>query len=98
MIGVDIAQAGGVHSIALFNNQPGQVPAPITSTSYNFAGSGIVSHTLIGVVPGALYSVVLTNGVVHVDQSATGNNTASPAGVLHFTFSSSPSRRRAVRR
>ena len=84
-------------SIVLFNNQPGQVPAPITSTSYNFNGSD-ASHTLMGVVPGALYSVVLTNGVVRVDQSATGNKTASPAGVLHFTLSSSsvPSRRRSV--
>ena len=34
-----------------------------------------------------------------VDQSASGNKTASPAGVLHFTLSSSspPSRRHAVR-
>ena len=98
MIGVEISQAGGAQSIALFNNQPGQVPAPITSTSYNFSGSGAASHTLMGVVPGARYSVVLTGGVVHVDQSATGNKTASPAGVLYFTLSSSPSRRRAVRR
>ena len=98
MIGVEISQAGGAHSIALFNNQPGRVPAPITSTSYNFSGSGVVSHTLMGVVPGARYSVVLTNGVVRVDQSSTGSKTASPAGVLHFTFSSSPSRRRVVRR
>jgi len=98
MIGVAISQAGGSQSIVLFNNQPGQVPASITSTSYQFAGSGAASHTLMGVVPAALYSVVLTDGVVHVDQSVTGNKTASPAGVLHFTLSSSPSRRRAVRR
>jgi len=93
MIGVAISG----QSIVLFNNQPGQVPAPITSTSYNFNGSD-ASHTLMGVVPGALYSVVLTNGVVHVDQSATGNKTASPAGVLHFTLSSLsiPFRRRSV--
>ncbi|HEV8658812.1 MAG TPA: hypothetical protein VGS96_09285, partial [Thermoanaerobaculia bacterium] len=60
---------------------------------------GVASHTLMGVVPGANYSVVVTDGVVHVDQSATGNKTASPAGVLHFTLSSSPttSKRRAVR-
>jgi hypothetical protein len=97
MIGVDISQAGA-HSIVLFNNQPGQLPTPITSTSYNFPQSGAGSHTLMGLVPGALYSVVQTNGIVHVDQSPTGNKTASPAGVLHFTLSSSsPSRRRAVR-
>jgi hypothetical protein len=101
MIGVDISQAGGARNIALFNNQPGQVPAPITSASYNFPGSGVVFHTLMGFVPGALYSVALTGGVVHVDQSANGNKTASPAGVLHFSLSSSPtsppSKRRAVR-
>jgi hypothetical protein len=97
VITAKISRAGGAQSIALFNNQPGQVPAPISSTSYKFPGSGVVTHTLMGVVPGALYSVVLTDGVVHVDQSPAGNKTASPAGVLHFTTSSSPSRRRAVR-
>ena len=93
MIGVAISGQG----IVLFNNQPGQVPTPITSASYNFNGSD-ASHTLMGVVPGALYSVVLTNSVVHVDQSATGNKTASPGGVLHFTLSSLsiPFRRRSV--
>jgi len=98
MIGVDISQAGA-HSIALFNNQSGQVPAPISSTSFRFSGSGVVTHTLMGVIPGALYSVALTDGVVHVDQSPSGNQTASPAGVLRFTLSSSPAsgRRRSVR-
>ena len=97
MIGVDIAQ-GGAHSISLFNNQPGQVPTPVSSTSYRISGSA-VSHTLMGVVPGALYSVVLADGVVHVDRSAAGDKTASAAGVLHFTTSSStpPARGRAVR-
>jgi len=95
MMGVAI----GAESIVLFNNQPGQVPAPITSTSYNFNGSAAASHTLLGVVPGARYTVVLTDGVVHVDQSSAGNQTASPAGVLRFTLSPAPtsSRRRSVR-
>ncbi|PYQ48745.1 MAG: hypothetical protein DMF59_15115 [Acidobacteria bacterium] len=94
MIGVAI----GTQNIVLFNNQRGQVPAPVTSTSYNFSGSGTATHTLTGLVPGALYSVALTNGVVHIDQSAAGNKTASPAGVLHFTLSApSPSRHRAVK-
>lgn len=86
MTGVLITQAGGAQSIALFNNQPGQVPAPITSTSYNFAGPDAASHTLAGVVPGALYSVVRMSGVVQVVQSAAGNKTASPAGVLYFNL------------
>ena len=98
MIGVDISQ-NSAHSIALFNNQSGQVPAPISSTSFRFSGSGVVTHTLMGVIPGALYSVALTDGIVHVDQSASGNQIASPAGVLRFTLSSSPAsgRRRSVR-
>src|SRR5207253_8843895 len=41
MIGVDVSQ-----NIVLFNNQAGQVPAPITSTSYAFRGSDTASHTL----------------------------------------------------
>jgi hypothetical protein len=99
MIGVEIAQTNGVRSIALFNNQPGQVPAPITSTSYRVSGAGVDSHTLMGLVPGALFSVALVDGVVHVDRSAAGNKTASAAGVLHFTLSSSasPARRRSAR-
>ncbi|MEO6324888.1 MAG: hypothetical protein ABIT01_05580 [Thermoanaerobaculia bacterium] len=85
MIGVEITQAGGARSIVLFNNQSGQVPAPITSTSYNVAGSALVSHTLLGVVPGARYSVVSAGGVVQISQSPAGDRTASPAGVLHFS-------------
>jgi hypothetical protein len=89
MSGVVIAQTGGVRSIALFNNQAGQVPTPIASTSYTFPGSGLVSHTLIGLVPNAAYSVVLTAGVVNINQDAAGDRTASSSGVLRFTLSSS---------
>ena len=84
MIGVEISQAGGVRNIVLFNNQSGQVPPPITSTSYNVPGSGSFSHTILGVVPDAHYSAVFSSGVMHVDQSPTGDKTSSPAGVLHF--------------
>ena len=87
MIGVDVTQSTGARSIALFNNQSGQVPPPITSTSYNFNGSSAVTHTLMGVTPGARYSVTLTSGVVQVAQNATGNVTASAAGVLFYTVS-----------
>lgn len=101
MTGADVSQAGGARSVVLFNSQPGQVPDPIVSTSYRFTGSGAASHTLMGVVAGARYSVVLADGVVRVDQSASGNKTASPAGVLFFTLSSSnpapsPGKRRAA--
>jgi hypothetical protein len=86
MIGVEILQAGGARSIVLFNNRSGQTPAPITSTSYNLAGSSSVRHALLGVVPGARYSVTLSNGVVSVAQNAAGDRTASPSGVLYFTL------------
>ena len=85
MIGVEIVQTGGTRNIVLFNNQPGQVPSPITSTSYNVSASGATTRTLLGVVPGARYSVVLANGVEHVEQSPSGDLIASPAGVLHFS-------------
>ena len=86
MIGVEISQAGGGRHIVLFNNQPGQVPAPITSTSYNVAVavSNSTSRTLLGVVPNAHYTVVLAGGVEQVNQNAAGAWIASPAGVLHF--------------
>jgi hypothetical protein len=100
MTGVEIAQPGGGRSIVLFNSQGGQVPPPVTSTSYDFRESGPVSHTLTGLVPGGHYSVEFRDGVVRVEQNASAANTASSAGVLHFTLSSSspPSRRRGVRR
>ena len=69
----------------LFNNQPGQVPAPITSTSYNVAASASTSRTLLGVVPNAHYTVVLAAGVEQVNQNPAGPWIASPAGVLHFS-------------
>lgn len=84
MSGVDITQAGSVRTIALFNNRTGQVPAPITSTSYNFSSATPVSHTLMGLVPNAAYAVTLNAGVLSVTQDAGGDKTASPSGVLHF--------------
>lgn len=85
MIGVDVVQAGGVRNIVLFNAQSGQVPAPITSTSYNVSGSPQVSsHTLCGLVPDAKYAAALNAGVMQVDKNPLGAFTASPAGVLYI--------------
>ncbi|MEO6689472.1 MAG: hypothetical protein ABIS07_08105 [Dokdonella sp.] len=84
MIGVDILQANGARSIVLFNNKPGQVPAAITSTSFAVAGSGVLSYTLLGVVPNAHYAAALAAGVMHVDQDPGGSWISSPAGALHF--------------
>jgi hypothetical protein len=86
MAGVYITTADGRRSIALFNNQAGQVPAPVTETSYRVPGSGSVSHTLMGLVPGARYSAVSANGVIQITQSANGDKTASSAGVLRFVL------------
>lgn len=83
MIGVEISQVGGARNVVLFNNQPGQVPPPITATAFNTAGAGS-SHTLVGLVPGARYSVVLAGGVMNVNLDPAGNRTASAAGVLRF--------------
>jgi hypothetical protein len=85
MIGANIVQADGAHNIVLFNNQPGQVAPPITSTSFNVAGAGSVAYTLLGVVPGTRYTAALSAGVMHVNQNGAGALTASPAGVLHFS-------------
>jgi hypothetical protein len=89
MTGVVIEQSGGVRSIALFNNQGGQVPAPITATSYAFPGSGLVTHILAGLVPNGAYAVAVNNGIVSAGQNANGDRTASPSGVLRFLLSSS---------
>jgi hypothetical protein len=89
MTGVLVTPSVGVRELVLFNNQAGQVPAPITSTSYLFPGAGAVWQTLLGLVPGARYTVALVNGVVSVAQNTSGEKTASPSGVLHFLLSSS---------
>lgn len=86
MTGVEIVQ-GSTRSVVLFNDGQGQVPPPITSTSYVVA-PGVATHTLMGFVPGEQYAVVLTGGVVHVDQNPAGAETASPSGVLHFILGS----------
>lgn len=83
MTGVDIAQAAGARNIVLFNNQPSQVPAPITTTSYNVA-PGAVSHTLLGLAPSGHYAATLAAGVMQINQSAAGKWTASAAGVLYI--------------
>ncbi|MBS1827889.1 MAG: hypothetical protein JST93_21450 [Acidobacteria bacterium] len=86
MSGVYITTAAGSRSLALFNAQSGQTPAPVTETSYRVSGSGAITHTLMGLVPGARYTVVSTNGVIQVTQSANGDKTASAAGVLRFVL------------
>ena len=86
MTGVDVSQTGGVRNIVFFNSQPGQVPPPVTSTSYTFPSPDpSVTHTLLGVVPSTLYSVGFSGGVVYVSQSPSGDKMSSPSGVLEFS-------------
>jgi hypothetical protein len=85
MIGTQIVQPGSETNIVLFNNQSGQVPAPINTTSYNFSGPDTTKHTLAGFVPDAKYAVTFSGGVINIVQDAGGNVTASAAGVLQFT-------------
>jgi hypothetical protein len=84
MAGARIVQSSGKTDVVLFNNQSGQVPAPITSTQYGFSGSTAGFHTLAGMIPGARYKVAFGGGLVQVAQNASGNFSASPAGVVRF--------------
>lgn len=86
MKGALIAQSGGPTSVVLFNAQAGQVPPPVTATSYAFSGSTAAVHTLGGLVPGGKYTVTSAGGVVTVTQSPAGSSTASASGVLQFTL------------
>lgn len=88
MVGAQISQPNGQINIVFFNNQSGQVPTPLTNTSYNFSGPDTAIHTLMGVVPNAKYAVSFANSAVTVVQDNSGNFTASPAGVLQFTVNS----------
>jgi hypothetical protein len=90
MVGAKITQANDVTDIVLFNNSSGQVPAPITSTSYLFSGPSSAQHTLMGLEPGAQYSVSFVGGKVIIQQRSSGNVLASPAGVLQFQHASLP--------
>lgn len=84
MIGAMIVQSSAKADIVLFNNQSGQVPAPIVSTQYAFAGPAAAYHTLAGMIPGARYKITYSGGAVQVAKNASGNAVASPAGVLRF--------------
>jgi hypothetical protein len=84
VIGVRIDRTDGPTSVVLFNNQPGQVPPPITTTVYPFSGPPDVVHTLCGVTPGAPYTVAFDGASVRVSQGGAGGTNASPDGVLQF--------------
>ncbi len=84
MAGARIVQSSGRTDVVLFNNQTGQVPAPIGSAKYGFSGPTAGFHTLAGMLPGARYKVVFSGGLVQLTQDTSGNVAASPAGVVRF--------------
>ena len=86
MVGARIVQPGGETNIVLFNNRPGQTPAPIRSTSYRSTGLSTTMHALMGLAPNARYAVSKSSsGTITVALSGSGLFRASPAGVLRFT-------------
>jgi len=91
MLGAKIVTGGGTKTnLVFFNNRGGQVPAPLTTTSYSFAGPASAQHTLCGFLPQARYAVTFSAGKVGVEQNTSGNVTASAAGVLYFRLDSLP--------
>jgi hypothetical protein len=82
LTGVQLSRGGAVVAILLFNDGPGQTPAPITSAIYPFAGPASAVHVLAGLVPGAHYRMTASNGAISVTQDDAGPLVASPSGVL----------------
>ncbi len=86
MLGAIISQPGSAASIVLFTNQPGRVPTPVTSVSYDVPTSAISgSHTLCGLMPGAAYAIERIGSMIQVTRRTGGKAIASAAGVLQFT-------------
>ncbi len=90
MRGAQIVQPTGATNVVLFNNQDGQVPTAITSTSYTFTGAPSALHTLCGLVPSARYRVTNSGSTISVVQDNAGSLSASAAGVLQFTLAPPP--------
>ncbi len=87
MVGARIVVPGGETSVVLFNNGPGQTPAPITSTTYASPGPSKASYMLCGLVPSAKYTVSQSaGGIISVTKTGSGAHTSSAAGVLRFNM------------
>lgn len=85
MVGTRIV-SGGQTSYLLFNNRPGQVPAPIISTSYAIAGAGASTHMLCGMTPNGTYTHSTSNDTIFISAASNGLDTASAGGVLLFSI------------
>ncbi len=79
-----IVQVNGNTEVVLFNNSTAKYPPPITMASYSFNGPVNTQHSLCGLGPNKVYQVDYNSSTVTVTQSASGNLTASPSGVLNF--------------
>lgn len=79
-----VVVVNGNTELVLFNNSIEKYPTAITTVSYANNGSLTTNHTLCGLTPNKKYLVSYTNGKVNVLESASGNFTSSPSGVLSF--------------
>jgi len=86
LMGVRLAGPGATVTAVLFNDAPGQVPAPLTTASYPFRGPTGAVQIIEGALPGAHYTVSWSGGNVHLASAPAGRVVASPAGVLRFTL------------
>lgn len=83
MEGTNISFAGN-NELVLFNKNTTKYQPPITATNYAFTWAANTWHTLCGMVANASYQVDYNGITVNVVQSASGNFTTSPSGVLRF--------------
>ena len=86
LVGVRLAGPGATVTAVLFNNAPGQVPAPLTTASYPFHGPTGAVQIIGGALPDARYTVSWSGGEVYLARDPAGRVVASAAGVLRFTL------------
>ena len=84
MTGASIVLADNSHYIALFNQQSGQTPTPISNTTYNYTGNGQTTHTLCGMLPNTNYNVTDNGSSISIAASPTGSYTSTVSGILQF--------------
>lgn len=84
MTGAIIALADSSKYVALFNQQSGQTPPPISNTTYSYNQSGYTIHLLCGMMPNTNYDLSYNGNSISISAAATGSYTSSLSGVLRF--------------
>lgn len=84
MTGAAITLSDSSRFVVLFNQQSGQTPPPINTTTYNYAASGQTIHTLCGMQPNTLYDVIDNGSAITANATPTGSFLSSVSGVLRF--------------